>query len=874
MTNVSPTKQPFGPQSLAVDKQKKSPLIKIDDFGEVDQTKAINSIVYGLPIKVLTNPKKSTVTTCVFALCGNDFNHMECIRPEKKQKLAVTKIELNEISSITNVKTNPAKNKNSLFDSEYMLKILYGKNKQFLLVFDDLETKGHFWGGLMYFMERATQEEEKIKDTKVLFARDVFRKNDKDGNHFLTTKEVKDTIKKLGVNMKEETLNTLIQEYDVNKDGKFSYEEFEEFLNNILRKEEVQEIFNKYSSSTFEHKNGGVYKMMSPKDLMRFYQHEQKQPMTLENIRELSDSLAAAEMDDYVVTFDVFNSILFSPTNMIFNSAYLKPYQDFTRPLTDYYVSSSHNTYLLSNQLTGESSVQAYINALKKGCRCVELDLWDGPNFEPIIYHGHTMTTKILFKDVIVALKQQAFVDNPFPLILSFEMHCGLKAQKKIADILKSTIADLLFVVPDDHENHKYYGTIESLKNKFIIKCKGKLTLKENVDCEEIGELMNNHRINLAQITQGVYVPEDKTLKILSHRGPRQPFEKKITLAAEKGKEDVPISATDIDIKANEPRKFLKYQSAVDQDGLDINNRRHSTLSSKSSFDDETGEKKKKKNKRNFLPELNVLYGMIGRKINLASFCSVYEISSLKEHKIEALFKTSLKEMIEYHKRFLTRIYPGNLRVDSSNYSPITAWATGSQIVALNFQNEDEHMLINYAKFKPNGGKKCGYILKPKYMLHDYKGPEQLSHGDLQKKPVKRVTIRIISAQALRGAAAENEGKNKVNPYVEVKVRGLAVDEKNNKMQKTQVVSNNAFHPVWETKTDQTGFTFEIANPDFSYFVFTVMNDGLGGGKMIGWYAIEFNNMCSGYRNIPLHKKNLKLVKHSYIFCHVSITDL
>jgi len=162
MTNVSPTKQPFGPQSLAVDKQKKSPLIKIDDFGEVDQTKAINSIVYGLPIKVLTNPKKSTVTTCVFALCGNDFNHMECIRPEKKQKLAVTKIELNEISSITNVKTNPAKNKNSLFDSEYMLKILYGKNKQFLLVFDDLETKGHFWGGLMYFMERATQEEEKM----------------------------------------------------------------------------------------------------------------------------------------------------------------------------------------------------------------------------------------------------------------------------------------------------------------------------------------------------------------------------------------------------------------------------------------------------------------------------------------------------------------------------------------------------------------------------------------------------------------------------------------------------------------------------------------------------------------------------------------
>jgi len=137
---------------------------------------------------------------------------------------------------------------------------------------------------------------------------------------------VKETIKKLGVNMKEETLNALMQEYDVNKDGKFSYEEFEEFLNSILRKEEVQEIFNKYSSSIFERDNQ-VYKLMSPRDLIRFYQHEQKQTMTLELIKELSDSLANAEIDDYVVTFDIFNSILFSPSNMIFNSAFLHSYQ-------------------------------------------------------------------------------------------------------------------------------------------------------------------------------------------------------------------------------------------------------------------------------------------------------------------------------------------------------------------------------------------------------------------------------------------------------------------------------------------------------------------------------------------------------------------
>ena len=46
------------------------------------------------------------------------------------------------------------------------------------------------------------------------------------------------------------------------------------------------------------------------------------------------------------------------------------------QPLSDYYICSSHNTYLLANQLTGESSVFGYVNALKSGFRLVELDIW------------------------------------------------------------------------------------------------------------------------------------------------------------------------------------------------------------------------------------------------------------------------------------------------------------------------------------------------------------------------------------------------------------------------------------------------------------------------------------------------------------------
>ena len=61
------------------------------------------------------------------------------------------------------------------------------------------------------------------------------------------------------------------------------------------------------------------------------------------------------------------------------------------------------------------------------------VDVWNGDDGEPIIFHGYTLTTKILLSDVLVAIKEYAFKKSQYPVILSIENHCDLEQQKKMA---------------------------------------------------------------------------------------------------------------------------------------------------------------------------------------------------------------------------------------------------------------------------------------------------------------------------------------------------------------------------------------------------------------------------------------------------------
>ena len=86
----------------------------------------------------------------------------------------------------------------------------------------------------------------------------------------------------------------------------------------------------------------------------------------------LKDTALSPPEPESVMTLGDFTSFLFSPDNSAFADQHRGIWQDMTRPLSEYLISSSHNTYLTGHQLLGESTVEGYVRVLLHGCRSVE----------------------------------------------------------------------------------------------------------------------------------------------------------------------------------------------------------------------------------------------------------------------------------------------------------------------------------------------------------------------------------------------------------------------------------------------------------------------------------------------------------------------
>ncbi|KPJ15678.1 1-phosphatidylinositol-4,5-bisphosphate phosphodiesterase [Papilio machaon] len=237
----------------------------------------------------------------------------------------------------------------------------------------------------------------------------------------------------------------------------FTFDKFYALYHKICPRNDIEELFRSITQGKSDRINLDQF--------VNFLNEKQRDPRLNEILYPLYDDKRALEIitdyeqneeakNDKCLTKDGLIRYLMSDENAPVFLDRLDQYMDMDQPLAHYYINSSHNTYLSGRQFGGKSSVEMYRQVLLAGCRCVELDCWDGKgeDEEPIITHGMAMCTDILFRDVIYALRDTAFVTSDCPVILSFENHCCKAQQYKLAKYCDEILGDLLLKEPlPDH---------------------------------------------------------------------------------------------------------------------------------------------------------------------------------------------------------------------------------------------------------------------------------------------------------------------------------------------------------------------------------------------------------------------------------------
>ncbi|XP_012588274.1 PREDICTED: 1-phosphatidylinositol 4,5-bisphosphate phosphodiesterase zeta-1 [Condylura cristata] len=517
-------------------------------------------------------------------------------------------------------------------------------------------------------------------------------------------------LEKLDIPCNNIHVKYIFKDNDRLKQGRITIEEFRAIYRVLTHREEIIEIFNTYAENR---------KFLIEGNLVKFLIQEQFLLDINKSIKNASEIIQKYEPIEEVkqarqMSFEGFTRYIGSPECLLFNNECEKVYQDMTHPLNDYFISSSHNTYLISDQFLGPSDLWGYVSALVKGCRCLEIDCWDGSQNEPVVYHGYTLTSKLLFKTVIQAIQKYAFITSDYPVVLSLENHCSPSQQEVMADNLQSTFGDaLLSDMLDDFPDK--LPSPEALKFKILVKNKKIGSLKETRERKGF----NKH----GQVEE--YEEEDDQeddyykIKDSEYSLEKQPESSAVGLPLFKKKRvrfgKVALALSDLVIYTK-AEKFRSFQ-----------------------------------------------YSRLYQQFN--------ETNSIGETRARKLCKLRAPEFILHTRKFMTRIYPKATRADSSNFNPQEFWNIGCQMVALNFQTPGLPMDLQNGKFLDNGG--SGYILKPEF-LRDLKSNFDPNKIPIDNNPVT-LTIRLISGVQL--PPSNYSSSNKADTLVIIEIYGVPNDQ-------------------------------------------------------------------------------------------------
>ncbi|KAK9059711.1 hypothetical protein SSX86_020415 [Deinandra increscens subsp. villosa] len=318
-----------------------------------------------------------------------------------------------------------------------------------------------------------------------------------------------------------------------------------------------------------------------------------------------------------------------------------KVHHDMNAPLSHYFIFTGHNSYLTGNQLSSDCSDVPIIEALKKGVRVIELDIWPNSTKDDVeVLHGRTLTTPVVLLKCLKSIKAHAFSASEYPVVITLEDHLTNDLQAKVAKMVTETFGDMLFTPGAD--SLVEFPSPEILKRRIIISTKPPKEYLKATDTKASGNASQKENDSLE--AWGGEIPSFKSRSIAESKDDLEEDDE------EDLQEDnsAPVYKNLIAIHAGKGKGGLDDWLKVDPDKV--------------------------------------------RRL------------SLSEQELEKAAKTHGPQIVRFTQRNILRVYPKGIRFDSSNYNPLIGWMHGAQMVAFNMQGYGRSLWVMQGMFKANGG--------------------------------------------------------------------------------------------------------------------------------------------------------------------------
>lgn len=647
----------------------------------------------------------------------------------------------------------------------------------------------------------------------------------------LTFEQVKSLCDKFHIYCSVTHLKSIFDKADINHNRLLNFSEFQHFVKLLKERHEITDIWNNISLNK------------TTINLLQFIQFMR----TVQGENDISDYQIQQIFNNYAendsITQDSF-------TRFLNEQPYLHDIiqsTDYSRPLNHYFIASSHNTYLLGKQYAETPSVEGYVQVLQQGCRCVEIDIWDGET-GPVVCHG-ILTTSIPLLNVIKIIKKYAFIVSPYPLILSLEIHCNKENQNLISQIFKETLGNMIYS-KSNKNNMKNLPSPNDLKHRFIIKVKKPKNLPVR------SASLNNSADVIPKNCSSSSIYEYTSYSFSSSN------DSEIDSIADLITKD----------KKNDDNTQLKLIPNVTTTSI--------TRIKRMGL-------KKRSEISNSIFEISNIHGLKFRNFSLPESKTLAHCFSLNEKKFESLQKdpNQVVSMNKHNRRFLMRIYPHSLRYNSTNFNPIKFWKSGVQMVATNWQTNDIGQQINLAMFQLTNQKntliQSGYVLKPEPLLQTVSKikeiPEIYKQFNQKNLHGYNIQLKILSGQLLPRLKKDLKTTNNFGPYVSVEF--ISDDLNNSLIKPLSIIKNgtaiseasahsiiikdgNGFNPVWDME-----LTIQLKQLYFVFLRLVVKTND----ESLATCCIKLDYLKRGYRHIPLYSMEGERYIFSTIFIHSQI---